>query len=95
MGQAPHPPWLAVEQKPRQSGAETNRELGRGNRGQDLGVAAGICGTQCVGQEGSEQRLQKPSKWLPRDSYNTELCLHRPQCLEAQQRAITQEQTVS
>ena len=38
MGQAPHPPWLAVEQKPRQSGAETNGELGRGNRGQDLGV---------------------------------------------------------
>ena len=38
MRQAPHLPGLAVEEEPRHSGAETNRELGRGNRGQNLGV---------------------------------------------------------
>ena len=78
-----------VEQRPTESWAEETEVRIWGC------VAAEICGTQCIREEGSEQRLQKPLKWLPRVLHNTELCLHMTRFLEAQQSTITQEQIVS
>ena len=78
-----------VEQRPTESWAEETEVRIWGC------IAAEICGTQCIREEGSEQRLQKPLKWLPRVLHNAELCLHMTRFLEAQQSTITQEQIVS